>query len=153
MQERRRQMLPMSQTCAAFLQEEWSEELRSSMQEISILNLFAVILGLLQTLWLSPYRPRKSETIERIARALDRWKQIWDFQNGRLTAQQLERYGLLKVAPLEFWQIASVLVKKGATLLDGAVDRSQVPNAHGDRAESCNPSADDLLENTFMESI
>ena len=119
------QNLRFSELCTAFMQDDWSEQLRSSMQRLSMVNLFALILALLQTLWLSPYRPNKTDTMRRIKLALDRWKQVWDFQNMKLTAKQRERYGFLKTAPLEFWQIATVLVKKNSTRLDTAVTVNQ----------------------------
>jgi hypothetical protein len=147
------QSMRFSKLCAAFLQDEWDQKLHSSMQGLSILNLFILILALLQILWLSPYRPGKWKTMERIAVALERWKQIWDFQNTTLTARQRERYGFLKIAPLEFWQIATVLIKKKATRLDTAVDQSNIPAVSNNRHGNCNQCAHDLLESVDREQV
>ncbi|KAJ9613516.1 hypothetical protein H2200_003458 [Cladophialophora chaetospira] len=145
------QTLTLSALCDAFMQEKWDDQIRSSMQSISLLHLFILILALLQILWLSPYRPKKEQTMERISLALDRWKQVWDVQNTNLTPRQRERYGFLKTAPLEFWQIATVLVKKKATRLDRAVDHSTRHSQSEEIPGSCQSCAHALLENVNKE--
>ncbi|ETI21446.1 hypothetical protein G647_07793 [Cladophialophora carrionii CBS 160.54] len=145
------QTLHLSELCNAFLQDTWSEQQRTSMLSLSLLHLFTLILALLQTLWLSPYRPRKWQLMQRMAVALERWRDVWDFQNTKLTPRQRERFGFLKTAPLEFWQIASVLVKKKATRLDRAVDQSNLYAANNGRYGSCLQCAQDLLQKVDKE--
>ncbi|EXJ63349.1 uncharacterized protein A1O5_11670 [Cladophialophora psammophila CBS 110553] len=120
------QKLSLSQVCDAFLQDHWDEEMRCSMQKLSLLHLCSLILALTQILWLSPYRPRKWQTMKRMKKALKRWKAAWDFQNATLTARQRDRYGFLKTIPLEFWQITTVLVEKDSTSLDTAITQSAI---------------------------
>ncbi|EXJ55888.1 hypothetical protein A1O7_08819 [Cladophialophora yegresii CBS 114405] len=145
------QTLHLSELCNAFLQDTWSEQMRSSMLSLSLLNLFTLILALLQTLWLSPYRPRKRQLMQSMAVALERWKEIWDFQNAKLNPRQQERYGFLKIAPLEFWQIASVLVQKKATRLDTAVDQSRMYAMNNGRYGNCLKYAHALLQDVNKE--
>lgn len=145
LKERETQKLKLCEICDAFLQDEWDDKLRKSMESLSILNLFVLILALGQTLWLSPYRPRKWETMQRMTLALERWKQIWDHQIAALTPQQRESTGFFKTAALEFWQIVVVLTKKRVTRLDLAVD----PNlacALGNSRLNCGQIAHALLE-------
>ncbi|OAL31817.1 hypothetical protein AYO22_00687 [Fonsecaea multimorphosa] len=120
------QKISLSQICDALLQEEWDEKMHSSMQHLSLLHLCSSMLALAQILWLSPYRPKKWQTMERMRVALSRWKAAWDFQNATLTAPQRERYGFLKTIPLEFWQIATVLVEKNSTSLETAITQSAI---------------------------
>ncbi|KIW86225.1 hypothetical protein Z517_01620 [Fonsecaea pedrosoi CBS 271.37] len=120
------QRMTLSHLCDVFLQDEWSEEMRYSMQQLSLLHLCSVIMALSQILWLSPYRPRKEETMRRIKEALSRWKAAWDFQNATLTTRQRDRYGFLKTIPFEFWQIATVLVEKNSTSLDTKITQNAI---------------------------
>ncbi len=147
------QMQTLSQLCDTFLQQSWNDPTRSSMQSLSMLHLFVLILALLQILWVSPYRPQKWQTMDRTSMALDRWKQIWDFQNTTLTSRQRDRYGFLKTAPLEFWQIATVLVEKKATRLDTAVEQSNAPPVSEDKLASCQSCAHALLESVNKEQV
>lgn len=147
------QTKPLSKLCDIFMQDDWSGQTRASMQDLSMLNLFILILALLQTLWLSPYRPQKWRTMQRISLALDRWKEVWDFQNTTLTPLQRERYGFLKTAPLEFWQIATVLVKKKATRLDKAIDQGALPAYTDEKPRSCQSCALSLLEEVDKEAV
>ncbi|KIW64477.1 hypothetical protein, variant [Phialophora macrospora] len=143
--------LPLSGLCTAFLQDTWSEQMRSSMLSLSMLTLFTLILAFLQILWLSPYRPRKWQTMQSMTVALERWKQVWDFQNATLTPPQRARYGFLKTAPLEFWQIATVLVKKKATRLETAVDQANTLAVNNDKSGSCQHCAHALLQSINKE--
>jgi hypothetical protein len=145
------QTLPLSGLCNAFLQDTWSDEMRTSMMSVSMLNLFTLILALLQILWLSPYRPRKWQTMQSMTVALERWKQVWDFQNATINARCRARYGFLRTAPLEFWQIATVLVKKKATRLDTAVDQAIPPAINNGQLGSCQQCAHALLQNINKE--
>ncbi|OAP62876.1 hypothetical protein AYL99_02103 [Fonsecaea erecta] len=128
------QKMSLSQMCDAFLQEEWDEERRFSMQHLSLLHLCSIMMGLTQILWLSPYRPRKGQTMKRMEEALRRWKAAWDFQIATLTARQRERYGFLKTIPLEFWQIATVLVEKNSTSLETAITQSAIAALNNNRS-------------------
>ncbi|OQV06723.1 Fungal specific transcription factor domain-containing protein [Cladophialophora immunda] len=139
------QKLRLSQICDAFLQDEWDEEMRCSMQHLSLLHLCSLMLALTQILWLSPYRPGKRQTMKRMKEALIRWKAVWDFQNATLTARQRDRYGFLKTIPLEFWQIATVLVEKNSTSLDTAITQNAIA------ALSNNQCAQTMLESVEKE--
>lgn len=145
MKERLSRKLKLCEICEAFLQEEWDDELQRSMMSLSILNLFVLILAMGQILWLSPYRPRKTQTMERMGLALQRWKQIWDHQIAALTSRQQERTGFFKSAAVEFWQIAVVLTKKRVSRLDLAVDPN-LARALGNSTLNCGQIAHVLLE-------
>jgi hypothetical protein len=146
--------MTVSALCETFLLEEWDPQTESLMQNLSVLNMFTLVLALLQTLWLSPYRPRKADTMHRMRPALDRWKRIWDVQNTILTPQQRDRYGFLKAAPFELWQIAMVLVKKQVTRLDTAVDQNSIgQESAGGKLKNCNQRALAMLEQVDKEDI
>jgi len=113
--------LTLAELCHRFLQDDWDPQVSDSMTNVSILNLFIIVLALLQLLWLSAYKPEKAHSTYQIEQALCRWKFVWDFQTSTSTVGQLEQYGFLKTAALEFWQLAQLLVRKKETRLDTIV--------------------------------
>ncbi len=100
-------------------------------------------------MWLAPYKPKKDLMLGRIKQALSRWKTIYDFQMSILTPEEVEKYGFMKVAALEFWQLATVLVKKGKTSLDAAVLMGQ----SGEQNSGGNIDVHVLLERMGREEI
>ncbi|KIV87862.1 hypothetical protein PV11_03380 [Exophiala sideris] len=128
-ESRESEHLTLATLCDILMRIDLEEETFVKLKKLTILDLFIVVLALLQLLWLSPYKPTKVDTISRISQALIRWKIAWDHQNLILTAQELENYGFMRVAALEFWQLAMFMVNKGKTRLDDTMLSGNDPSA------------------------
>ncbi|KAI1608225.1 hypothetical protein EDD37DRAFT_186904 [Exophiala viscosa] len=126
-ESRKSEHLTLATLCDIFMRKDLEVETSVKLKDLTILDLFIVVLALLQFLWLSPYNSTKADTICRVSQALMRWKTAWDHQNSILTAQELERYGFPRMAALEFWQLAMFMVDQGKTRLDDTMLLSNDP--------------------------
>ena len=86
---------------------------------------------MIQNLWLATYSPKRNATLNSLAVALEGWKRAWDFQVATLTSAELQRYGFTRHASIEFWQLASMMVKEGRTQIDAEVDNDVFRNDSG----------------------